>query len=1290
MAEQRNNNRWNWEVSGFEPRKLSSSSSTASSFDHDDYKPGAPLVRRYSISAASALAQSEFSNHSVTSKLQKLKDQVKLAREDYLELRQEASELHEYSNAKLERVTRYLGVLANKTRKLDQFALETEARISPLINEKRRLFNDLLTAKGNIKIYCRARPLFEDEGSSIVEYPDDYNIRVNTGDDALSNPKKDFELDRVYGPHVGQAELFRDVQPLVQSALDGYNVSIFAYGQTNSGKTHTMEGSSHDRGLYARSFEELFDLANSDSTSTSRFKFSVTVFELYNEQIRDLLPESGDALPKIRMGSPESFVELVQEKVDNPLDFSKVLKDAFQSRGNDPSKFNVSHLIITIHIYYNNLITGENTYSKLSLVDLAGSEGLIAEDDSSERVTDLLHVMKSLSALGDVLSSLTSKKDAIPYENSMLTKVLADSLGGSSKTLMIVNVVPNSANLSETLLSLNFSSRARNAVLGLGNRDTIKKWRDIANDARKELYEKEKESQDLKQEVLGLKHSLKDANDQCVLLFNEVQKAWKVSYTLQSDLKSENIMLADKQKIEREQNAQLRNQVAQLLQLEQDQKVQIEQRDSTIQALQAKMKSIESRLSEAQHSSEDQSALGSYLSNAKAIGDGMDSPPVTKKLEEELKKRDALIERLHEENEKLFDRLTEKASLAGSPKLSSPLSKGPLNVQSRDLVSRNDSKGHSMDVVPSSPALAADKTEGTVALVKSGADKVKTTPAGEYLTSALNDFDPEQHDSLAAISDGANKLLMLVLAAVIKAGASREHEILAEIRDAVFSFVRKMEPQRVMDTMLVSRVRILYIRSLLARSPELQSIKVSPVENFLEKANTGRSRSSSRGNSPGRSPVHYVDEHIQGFRVNLKPEKKSKFSSVVSKIRGLDQDTPRQQVTAGKLREINEEAKSFAIGNKALAALFVHTPAGELQRQLRSWLAENFDFLSVLGDDASGGTTGQLELLSTAIMDGWMAGLGAAVPPNTDALGQLLSEYSKRVYSSQLQHLKDIAGTLASEGAEDAAQVAKLRSALESVDHKRRKILQQIRSDVALLTLQDGGPPIQNPSTAAEDARLASLISLDGIVKQVKDIVRQSSMSTLSKSKKKQMLASLDELAERMPSLLDIDHPCAQRQIADARHVIQSIPEEDDHLQEQSHALKPSTDLGFGTETDVAQWNVLQFNTGATTPFIIKCGANSNSELVIKADAKIQEPKGGEVVRVVPRPSVLESMSLEEMKHVFSQLPEALSLLALARTADGTRARYSRLYRTLAMKVPSLRDLVGELEKGGVLKDVRS
>ncbi|KAH1260173.1 Kinesin-like protein KIN-14A [Glycine max] len=1278
MAEQ--GNRWSWDVAGFEPWKSPSP-------EQNDQKPTAPLARRNSTT-------SSVPPHSVASKVEGLREKVKLARIDYLQLRQEASELQEYSNAKLDRVTRYLGVLAEKTHKLDQVALETEARMSSVIKEKKKLFNDLLTSKGNIRVFCRTRPLFEDEGSSVVEFPDDYTIRVNTGDESLSNSKKEFEFDRVYGPHVGQAELFSDVQPMVQSALDGYNISLFAYGQTHSGKTHTMEGSSYDRGLYARCFEELFDLSNSDTTATSQYTFCITVFELYNEQIRDLLLESGKSLPKLCFGSPEYFIELMQEKVDNPLDFSRVLKAAFQGRGNNPLKINVSHLVVTIHIFYNNLITGENSYSKLSLVDLAGSEGLITEDDSGERVTDMLHVMKSLSALGDVLSSLTSKKDVIPYENSMLTKLFADSLGGSSKTLMIVNVCPNSSNLSESLLSLNFSARARNSVLSLGNRDTIKKWRDAANDARKELYEKEKEIQYLKQDDLRLKQALKVANDQCVLLFNEVQKAWKVSSALQTDLKSEHILLADNYKVEKEQNAQLRNQVAHMLQLEQEQNLQIQQRNSTIQNLQAKIGSLEIQLNKALGSINTGSNVGpetvsAALSNSRTTGEGMDSSAVTKKLEEELKRRDALIERLHVENEKLFDKLTEKASLAGSPQQSSPLSRGSVNVQPQNI-GRNDTsttaRARSVDVLPSS--LMIDKNDGTVALVKSGSEKVKTTPAGEYLTAALNDFNPDQYEGLAAISDGADKLLMLVLAAVIKAGASREHEILAEIRDAVFSFIRKMEPRRVMDTMLVSRVRILYIRSLLARSPELQSIKVLPVECFLEKANTGPSRSSSRASSPGRSSMQYVDEQIQGFKVNLKPEKKSKFSSVVLKIRGIDEETWRQQVTGGKLREISEEAKNFAIGNKALAALFVHTPAGELQRQIRFWLAEKFDFLSVMGNDAPGGTTGQLELISTAIMDGWMAGLGSALPPQTDALGQLLFEYSKRVYTSQVQHLKDISGTLATEEAEDAAQVAKLRSALESVDHKRRKILQQMRSDVALLTLENGGLPIQNPSTAAEDARLASLISLDRILKQVKDISRLSTVNTIEKSKKRTVLGSLDKLTEQMSSLLEIDHPCARRYIADARRMVESIPEEDDRIQNLSHSRKPSTDTDSGSGTDVAQWNVLQFNTGNTSPFIIKCGANSNSELIIKAEARVKEPKGGEIVRVAPRPSILENMSLEEMKQVFAELPEALSLLALARTADGTRARYSRLYRTLAMKVTSLKDMVSELEKGGALKDV--
>ncbi|KAF3320701.1 kinesin-like protein KCA2 [Carex littledalei] len=1269
MAEQK---RWTWDVPGFESR---------GSFEREEATAGAhrPFVRRLSISPSTLAPCYELSRPAVTTKLQRLEKQVKNTREDYIELRQEANDLREYSNAKLDRVTRYLGFLADRARKLDQAALETEARITPSMNEKKRLFNELLTLKGNVKVYCRTRPLFEDEGPSLVEFPDDVTIRVNTRDESLTNPKKDYEFDRVYGPHVGQGELFQDVQPFVQSALDGYNISVFAYGPSRSGKTHTMEGSSHERGLYIRSFEELFDLSNSDTTSISQYNFYVTALELYNDEVNDLLSETRSAFPKVRMGMQDSYVELVQEKVETPMDFSRVIKAAIKKREVVSSKAAFSHLIVTIHIHYTNCVTREHTYSKLSLVDLPGSECLV-ENDAKEHVTDFLHVSRSLSALGDVLWSLSSKKEVVPYGNSRLTQTLADSLGGTSKTLLIFHLNPSTSNLSRTLSTLSFSARARNSELSLGNRDTIKKWRDVANDSRKELQEKEKELMDLKKEMLGLKVALKDANDQCTLLFNEVQKAWKVSFTLQSDLKSENKMLTEKEKVEKEQNLQLKNQVSQLLNIEQEQKTQIRDRDLTIQSLQAKLKAIESQLKE---SSEARSTFGSesgstgVVSNTKALESTADSVQVTKKLEEELSKRDALIEKLHEENEKLFDRLTEKSGLGGSPQVIFSKAQPQIGAQSQ---------------------VGFRGSENAGAIVKTSNELAKTTPAGEYLTSALMEFDPEQFESFAAISDGANKLLMLVLAAVIKAGAAREHEILAEIRDAVFAFIRKMEPRKVMDTMLVSRVRILYIRSLIARSPELQSIKVAPVERFLEKSNSIRSRSSSRSNSPGRSPVYHdsssrmslINEHVHGFKVNIRQEKKNKLSSIVLKLRGIDQETWRQHVTGGKLRELTEEAKAFAIGNKALAALFVHTPAGELQRQIRSWLLENFEFLSVTAADVAGGATGELELLSTAIMDGWMAGLGTAQFPSTDALGQLLSEYSKRVYTSQLQHMKDIAGTLATEDAPDQASVSKLRSALESVDHKRKKILQQMRSDSALLSKEEGGSPIRNPSTAVEDARLASLISLDNLLKQAKEIIRQALARTLTKSKKRALLASVDELLDQMPSLLDIDHPCAQKHISEARVVVESAPEGESSIDEATQGGVQSNSSSLSGDGEVSQWNVLQFNTGSTNPFIVKCGANSNSELVIKADSRVQEPKGGEIIRVLPRPSVLAEMSFEEIKQAFDQLPEAVSLLALARTADGTRARYSRLYRTLASKVPALREIIAEMERGGVFKDVRS
>ncbi|XP_078433642.1 kinesin-like protein KIN-14L [Wolffia australiana] len=1273
MGEQKD--RWTWEVAGFEPRKPVEQERAA----RRQASLAGGLSRRYSISASSSSPRSEVSKLALGLKLQKLKDQLKNAKEEYLELRQETSDLREYSIAKLDRVSRYLSVLAEKVQKLDKLAVDSEARANPLVIERKQLFNELLTDNANIRFFCRTRPLFEDEGLSVVEFPDEHSIRIKSSDRSLSGPKE-FQFDKVYGPHIGHGEIFNDVQPLVQSALDGFNVSIFAYGSTRAGKTYTMEGSSHDRGLYVRSFEELFDLSFSDTTARSQYDFYVTVSELYNEQVRDLLSAAGYRSPKFLMGPLESYTELVAQKVDNPLSYSRILKAALRYRETEASKISLCHLMVTIHIRCIDQVSQEQLDSKLSLVDLGGSEELLGED--SYDITHSPSKTKSLSVLGDVLSAVTSKMDSIPYEDSMLTNLLSDSLGGNSRTLMIVNICPSALDLSRSLSSLSFYYRARSSEINSTNQDTVKKWMDTANGYQKKLRAKEKELNDLTHEIMNMKLALKEADDQCCLLFNEVQKAWKVSFTLQRDLNAENTLLYDRERTEKEKNVQLKDQIAHLLQSEQEHKMQIRERDLTIQNLQAKVQGIESQLNEAlKVASASESASTGVFSSSKGVDETVDSSSVTKKLEEELAKRDALIQKLHEENEKLFDKLKEKASLPGPKQASSPF----VAKQAKDTGRPESNKGQASNL-PALPA-PAGKSDASGAIVKVGPEKGKSTPAGEYLTAALMDYDPDQFESYATVADGANKLLMLVLAAVIKAGAAREHEILAEIRDAVFSFLRKMESRQVMDTMLVSRVRILYVRSLVARSPELQSIKVFPVERFLDKPSHGRTRSPSRSNSPGRSPGRYdsnmrnalVEEnYIHPFKVNIKHDKKSKFSSMVSKLRGIDQEQGRQHITAGKLREITEDAKAYANGNKSLAALFVHTPAGELQRQIRSWLTENFEFLAVTGGDASG----ELELVSTAIMDGWMAGLGTAQPTSTDALGLILSEYTRRVYTSQLQHLKDIAGTLAMEEAEDPAQVLKLRSALESVDHKRRKLLQQMKSDTGLLSKEDGGQQILNPSTAAEDARLASLISLDGILKGVKEVMKYSSAHSLTKSKKKSLLSSLNELSEQMPSLLDIDHPCAQKEITEARQAIEAIPEDDTRLQEVALSLQT-------TETEVNQWNILQFNTGSSKPFIIKCGANSRSDLVVKADARVEEPKGGEIIRVAPKPSVVADLSLEEIKELFSHLPEALSQLSLARTADGTRARYSRLYRTLATKVPSLKDVVSEMEKAGLFKDVK-
>lgn len=121
--------------------------------------------------------------------------------------------------------------------------------------------------------------------------------------------------------------------------------------------------------------------------------------------------------------------------------------------------------------------------------------------------------------------------------------------------------------------------------------------------------------------------------------------------------------------------------------------------------------------------------------------------------------------------------------------------------------------------------------------------------------------------------------------------------------------------------------------------------------------------------------------------------------------------------------------------------------------------------------------------------------------------------------------------------------------------------------------------------------------------------------------------------------------------------------------------------MNNGVDSEVIQWSVLQFNNGSSTPFVIKCGATSNLELVVKAQAKLQEKNGKEIVAVVPMPSALSGLSADDIRQAISHLPESFCQLAMARTADGTRARYTRLYKTLAVRVPALKHVVEDMEE---------
>ena len=319
-----------------------------------------------------------------------------------------------------------------------------EARDKLRIEEtlRRKLHNQVQELKGNIRVFCRVRPPLESDppgAAARITFPDDHSdskeLEVMGSEEKsslgnITTKKNPFTFDRVFAPASQNAEIFDEISQLVQSALDGYNVCIFCYGQTGAGKTFTM---SSEDGMIPRAVRQIYETAKSLEEKGWHYTMEGSFVEVYNENINDLLGKAEEFDKKkheIRHDMQKCKTTITDTTVvdlDSPSKVEAILRRAMSNRSVAATKANErssrSHSVFILKLVGENNITGEKSEGTLNLVDLAGSERLSHSGSTGERLKETQNINKSLSCLGDVIGALGQGKEGghVPYRNSKVS-----------------------------------------------------------------------------------------------------------------------------------------------------------------------------------------------------------------------------------------------------------------------------------------------------------------------------------------------------------------------------------------------------------------------------------------------------------------------------------------------------------------------------------------------------------------------------------------------------------------------------------------------------------------------------------------------------------------------------------------------------------------------------------------------------------------------------------------------------------------------------------------------------